>query len=87
MGRRAEEKGLLGFVSIEGSELAKLYVSSQARGKGVAAALLSHAEGQLYERGVVEAEIHCTQGNKRAQRFYEREGWVLMTSPVLSNHD
>ncbi|MER9297851.1 GNAT family N-acetyltransferase [Mesorhizobium sp. M0621] len=68
---------LLGFVSINGAELVKLYVSPQARGSGTAHDLLSHAEHLLSEQGVVEAELFCTAGNVRAQRFYAREGWRL----------
>ncbi|RUZ78308.1 GNAT family N-acetyltransferase [Mesorhizobium sp. M7A.F.Ca.US.006.01.1.1] len=72
--------GLLGFVSINGVELVKLYVSPQARGSGTARDLLSHAEHLLSEQGVAEAELFCTAGNVRAQRFYAREGWRLSRS-------
>jgi len=37
--------------------------------------LLSHAEDILLSRAVTIAELHCTVGNQRAQRFYERQAW------------
>jgi len=68
---------LLGFVSIRGAEVVKLYVSAAARGSGIATALLSYAERELHRHGIIEAELYCTAGNLRAQKFYEREGWEL----------
>ena len=72
----AEDKdGVVGFYMLDGAELSKLYVRREARGSGIAQALLSHAEGSLALRGVAKAELFCTVGNQRAQRFYERNGW------------
>ncbi|WP_085033496.1 GNAT family N-acetyltransferase [Ensifer aridi] len=68
---------VLGFVSTKGEEVVKLYVDTEARGTGVAGGLLAHAEQLLSGEGVTEAKLHCTAGNIRAQRFYEREGWTL----------
>ncbi len=74
----AEDDGrIVGFYALDGVELSKLYVESESRGSGVARTLLSHAEGILASRGVGEAELFCTVGNLRAQRFYERRGWRL----------
>ncbi|WP_245265130.1 hypothetical protein [Mesorhizobium opportunistum] len=39
--------------------------------------LLAHAERLLFEDGVAKAELFCTAGNLRAQKFYAREGWRL----------
>jgi GNAT superfamily N-acetyltransferase len=71
------ENELLGFVSINGPEVVKLYVGSAARGTGLAATLLSYAEHELFRHGVTAAELYCTAGNSRAERFYKREGWTL----------
>lgn len=68
---------LVGFASMKGAELVKLYVGTEARGTGTAHALLSHAENLLLRQGVEKAELFCTAGNVRAQRFYVREGWLL----------
>ncbi|MGI9502357.1 MAG: GNAT family N-acetyltransferase [Geminicoccaceae bacterium] len=70
-----DEGGIAGFYMLDGAELSKLYVRRAARGSGIAQALLSHAEDGLASQGVTEAELFCTVGNRRAQRFYERHGW------------
>ena len=72
-----EGGAVAGFHSVEGTELVKLYVSREAKGSGIARTLLSHAETVLAADGVSRAELFCTAGNLRAQRFYEREGWTL----------
>ena len=68
---------LLGFVSVKGAEVVKLYVGAPARGSGTAHALLSFAERLLCASGVSDAELLCTAGNSRAEKFYDREGWRL----------
>ncbi|MBL4646661.1 MAG: GNAT family N-acetyltransferase [Hyphomicrobiales bacterium] len=73
----AADNDLLGFVSTNGSELVKLYVSAEARGKGVAAALLTHGEQEISANGFIQAVLFCTAGNSRAERFYKRQKWVL----------
>jgi GNAT superfamily N-acetyltransferase len=76
----AKDQELLGFVSVKDAEVVKLYVSERARGTGVAHSLLSFAEQLLLKKGMTEAELFCTAGNIRAQKFYEREGWSLSRS-------
>ena len=73
----AERGGLLGFVSTGGDELVRLFVDRAARGTGVAARLLAYGEGMIRAAGHGEAVLHCTAGNRRAERFYERHGWTL----------
>ena len=65
----------LGFSIVKGNELYQLFVSAQARGSGVAAALVADAEARLSERGVETAWLACAIGNERAARFYEKCGW------------
>jgi ribosomal protein S18 acetylase RimI-like enzyme len=65
----------VGFCILKGDELYQLYVSAQARGSGVAAALIADAEARLSERGVETAWLACAIGNERAARFYEKCGW------------
>jgi GNAT superfamily N-acetyltransferase len=69
---------VLGFVSIEDTEVVKFYVAGEARGTDVARSLLAYAEKALGEAGVTVAHLFCTAGNIRAQRFYAREGWKLL---------
>ena len=66
----------LGLCVIKGDELHQLFVARQARGTGVAAALIDDGEAQLSGRGVTTAWLACGVGNHRAARFYEKRGWV-----------
>ena len=65
----------VGFCTVRGDELYQLFVASEARGSGVAAALMADAEGRLREKGVDTAWLACAIGNERAARFYEKRGW------------
>lgn len=64
-----------GFCITKGDELYQIYVSAQARGSGIAAALMADAEGRLAKSGVEAAWLACAIGNYRAARFYEKSGW------------
>jgi GNAT superfamily N-acetyltransferase len=66
----------LGFCLIKEDELYQLFVSSQGRGTGAAAALVTDAEIRLASLGVERAWLACAIGNDRAARFYEKCGWV-----------
>ena len=67
---------VLGFYYLDDDELDQFYVSKTARGKGVATAMMLHAEAQLTEAGHATAWLGCAIGNDRAARFYEKAGWV-----------
>jgi ribosomal protein S18 acetylase RimI-like enzyme len=65
----------VGFCILKEDELYQLYVSAEARGSGVAAALMADAEALLAGRGLTSAWLACAIGNDRAARFYEKCGW------------
>jgi GNAT superfamily N-acetyltransferase len=65
----------VGLCIIKDDELYQLFVAAQARGTGVAAALIADAESRLAESGVQTAWLSCAIGNERAARFYEKCGW------------
>jgi ribosomal protein S18 acetylase RimI-like enzyme len=65
----------IGLCIIKGDELYQLYVSADARGTGIAAALLADGEIRMAEKGVETAWLACAIGNQRAARFYEKCGW------------
>ncbi|HEY6618734.1 MAG TPA: GNAT family N-acetyltransferase [Steroidobacteraceae bacterium] len=64
-----------GFYFLKAAELYQFYVSSPARGSGVAAILMADAEAHLRESGIQTAWLACAVGNDRAARFYEKCGW------------
>jgi GNAT superfamily N-acetyltransferase len=51
-----------------------MYVAERARGTTVAAALLARGEQIIAER-FERAWLGVVAGNRRARRFYERQGW------------
>jgi ribosomal protein S18 acetylase RimI-like enzyme len=65
----------VGFCLARDDELYQLYVSAEARGSGVAAALMAEAESRLAAGGTRTAGLACAVGNDRAARFYEKCGW------------
>jgi len=72
----------IGFYVLKGDELSQLFVSAEAHGSGVAAALIADAEARLAEHGVETAWLACAIGNDRAARFYEKSGWRLAGTAV-----
>jgi ribosomal protein S18 acetylase RimI-like enzyme len=64
-----------GFCITKENELYQIYVSAEARGSGVAAALMTDAETRLAKGGFEIAWLACAIGNDRAARFYEKSGW------------
>lgn len=53
-----------------------LYVRADARGGGVARALMRAAEAHARAQGCVSMELSTARDNHRAQALYEGEGWV-----------
>jgi len=69
------EGRLLGFALLGESELHRLYVLPEAWGCGVAQRLHDEAVACWRERGDAEAFLWVLEENRRARRFYERNGW------------
>jgi ribosomal protein S18 acetylase RimI-like enzyme len=65
---------VVGFVTVKQDEVEQVYVGRETRGRGVAQALLSHAEQQV-AREHDTAWLSVAEGNVRARRFYEKCGW------------
>ena len=57
-------------------ELAGLYVDPDWWGRGIGQALLMAARDRLAEQGCKSAVLWVLDGNQRARRFYEADGWV-----------
>jgi ribosomal protein S18 acetylase RimI-like enzyme len=67
--------GVAGFVMVVDDEVEQVYVARRHRGGAVANLLLVEAERQVRERGHERAWLAVIEGNVRARRFYERNGW------------
>ncbi|MEO0938737.1 MAG: GNAT family N-acetyltransferase [Pseudomonadota bacterium] len=59
-----------GFIARDGATIHALYVAPGARGRGLGAALLAAAQAEA------RLELWTFQANTRAQRFYERNGFI-----------
>lgn len=70
----AANGGVVGFVTVHDDEVEQVYVAKSARGSGIAAVLLSHAEVTIAQRFDM-AWLAVVSGNARARRFYARQGW------------
>ena len=73
--RRGTGRRAAGLCMLKNDELNQLYVVRDARGSGVAAALIADGEARLAANGVTIAWLACAVGNDRAARFYEKCGW------------
>ena len=70
----------VGFVIFKQDEIYQFFVAAEARGTGIAAVLMDHAEQHLAARGIATAWLACAIGNDRAARFYEKRGWRRTTT-------
>ena len=72
-GRPVEEPGL--------AHLRNLFVDRPRWGSGLASALMDAAVEAARERGFDELRLFVAEGQARARRFYEREGWRPAGAP------
>lgn len=86
-GKPAGRERILGFVSLSPSrdddhdpgtvgEIQALYLAPEAWGRGAGRRLLAAGVEQLRRGGFRAATLWALRENRRARRFYEREGWV-----------
>lgn len=64
-----------GFVTTHDDEVEQVFVAPEARGSGLAVALLQRAERAIRDAGHPRAWLSVVAGNERARRFYARQGW------------
>ena len=57
-------------------ELCALHVDPVQQGRGIGAALIAAARGHLAQSGFQQACLWVLEGNARAARFYQIDGWV-----------
>jgi len=72
-----------GFVTVAGDEVEQVFVAAAHRGTGVAAVLLAEAERRVSAGGHPVAWLAVVEGNARARRFYERNGFVMEGARVV----
>jgi ribosomal protein S18 acetylase RimI-like enzyme len=60
------------------SELSKVYVREEFHGSGVAHTLVAASVAAASERGAAAIWLGVNQGNARANRFYEKNGFALV---------
>jgi len=65
-----------GFVMVVDDEVDQVFVDERHRGSGVAGQLLAEAERLVAAGGHRRAWLAVVDGNARARRFYERQGWT-----------
>ena len=74
------------FTGVPSCHVSDLVVSAGAEGRGVAAALLAHAERWAVDAGCAFLTLAVFEGNARARRLYERAGFgtelLRMTKPL-----
>lgn len=65
----------LGFCIIKGPEIYQIFVAPEAKGKGVAAALITDGLKRIGKAGHKSAMLDVIAENTRAIAFYEKMGW------------
>jgi putative acetyltransferase len=75
-----EENSIKGFTGLSGIYIAGIFVESNSQSKGIGKALLDH----IKERNK-ELFLHVYKKNKRAVRFYLREGFVIDNEQIDKN--
>ena len=63
-----------------------LFVQSNHRRKGVAAALLNHAAQFGKDNGAIRLHLETEVSNKHAQALYEKEGWIKESDTYHYNY-
>lgn len=61
------------------AHLSNLFVDRELWGSGLATALHAAAVAAARERGFGALRLFCAAGQRRARRFYEREGWIVVS--------
>ena len=65
--------------------LRNLYLDRSQWGSGLASTLMEAAVEGARERGFAELRLFVAEGQARARRFYEREGWRAVTEPYFDS--
>lgn len=66
----------IGFCAVKDDEIYQMYLHRDAKGTGVAAALITAGCQKIAQRGFHQAKLDVIAQNSRARAFYEKMGWV-----------
>lgn len=66
----------VGFCAVKDDEIYQMYAHRNAKGTGVAAALISAGCQEIARQGFDRARLDVIAQNSRARAFYEKTGWV-----------
>ena len=66
---------IAGVTTTQGEWINDLWVRSEHRRTGVGGKLLTHAEGEIRERGYQTFRLRVVKSNSRAVEFYQNRGW------------
>jgi GNAT superfamily N-acetyltransferase len=80
-------EAVVGFAYVGEGCLYAIHVHPEWLGKGAGAALMEAARKALRELGFDRAVLWVVEGNERACRFYERDGWTLSGQRRVSDMD
>lgn len=75
-----EKNSLLGFVGMDGTYIAGIFVSNKAQSKGIGKQLLDYVKG-FKEK----LTLSVYQKNARAVKFYQREGFMIQSECIDEN--
>lgn len=82
--------GGVGIAEFDGfdccAELQKLYLTDSAKGKGIGAKLLSHAEREARKMGYSSIYLETHTALDAAVRLYEKFGYISVERPASSPH-
>ncbi len=66
-------------------EIRLIFTEPEARGVGVAAAMLRAAMGELRERGITKFDVRVLPGHRNAKNFFEAAGFAARL--IVMHHD
>lgn len=78
---------LIGFAYVGDGVLHAIHVHPDWHGKGAGPELMRHSRQSLRELGFHEATLWVIDGNDRACRFYEKDGWRRSGATRVSEVD
>lgn len=73
----------LGLCIVRADEIDQLYVAPDARGTGLAAALIAEGEARIRAAGHARARLAVIPENRRAIAFYTRQGWRIAEEAIF----